>query len=543
MTEVLVNAVQYWAHTDPSAMMLVWPDEDSGKEYMTTRFDPAFAKSHEISPLLSKSDKRGDPKSTLTRRLFPGGYLVISSGHSATSVSSHPARRTLADEIDKYPDSTGKDGSPLKQIEARSKNYWNAKRVWTGTPSEAGSSAIARMYEDSTKDQYWVPCWHCGEYQVLDFYANVKYDWLEFDESDPDSNTYDPDSARLECIHCNKVMDEGGKSVMLAAGQWRSRNPDHKKKGFHISRLYNPWEEVTEIAADHRDCKGDMQATKVFYNLTLGEEFYQDKNLAPRYDALMARREPFGSVLPAGILRITVGVDVQEDTLVYEVVGWGEGKRSWSLDYGRIQGDTSMPTAECWKELKEVLGTTHTRADDAVLRIRLVFVDSGYRTDTVYEFCAANQDLNVQPVKGLTGEDRPIVSQSDKKVKSKVTKHKPLTLYQIGDHQAKEQLYSQLKISEVGPGYCHFPVEREDRYFKQLTAEVLQKVKRRGREKRNFYLPDGKKNDALDARKYALAALENTGPLVDDRKKQSKRRRPPKGRDELNNWLQGSRNG
>jgi hypothetical protein len=38
--------------------------------------------------------------------------------------------------------------------------------------------------------------------------------------------------------------------------------------------------------------------------------------------------------LPAGVLFLTAGVDVQKDRLVYEVVGWGRDKRSWSIDAG-----------------------------------------------------------------------------------------------------------------------------------------------------------------------------------------------------------------
>ena len=38
---------------------------------------------------------------------------------------------------------------------------------------------------------------------------------------------------------------------------------------------------------------------------------------------------------------ITAGGDVQKDRIVYEVVGWGRGKRSWSIDYGELPGDTA----------------------------------------------------------------------------------------------------------------------------------------------------------------------------------------------------------
>ncbi|NCN28723.1 hypothetical protein GW915_14260, partial [bacterium] len=33
--------------------------------------------------------------------------------------------------------------------------------------------------------------------------------------------------------------------------------------------------------------------------------------------------------------------------------------------------------------------------------------------------------------------------------------------------------YGRLKIESPGPSYCHFPMERDMEYFKQLTAEKL----------------------------------------------------------------------
>jgi phage terminase large subunit GpA-like protein len=36
-------------------------------------------------------------------------------------------------------------------------------------------------------------------------------------------------------------------------------------------------------------------------------------------------------------LFLTAFVDVQEDRLEYEIVGWGRGKENWSIAYGVIR--------------------------------------------------------------------------------------------------------------------------------------------------------------------------------------------------------------
>ena len=45
--------------------------------------------------------------------------------------------------------------------------------------------------------------------------------------------------------------------------------------------------------------------------------------------------------MPAGGLFLTAGADVQRDRIEVEVVAWGRGKASWSVDYRVIEGDTA----------------------------------------------------------------------------------------------------------------------------------------------------------------------------------------------------------
>jgi phage terminase large subunit GpA-like protein len=80
-------------------------------------------------------------------------------------------------------------------------------------------------------------------------------------------------------------------------------------------------------------------------------------------------------------------------------------------------------------------------------------------------------------------------------------------LFLVGVDTAKRDVYARLRIREPGPGYCHFPKTRGHDYFRMLTAETLKVRYHRGHPTYYWYLPPGRRNEALDCRAYAYAAL------------------------------------
>ena len=59
----------------------------------------------------------------------------------------------------------------------------------------------------------------------------------------------------------------------------------------------------------------------------------------------------------------------------------------------------------------------------------------------------------------------------------------------------------------LGPGYCHFLIAYQQEFFEQLTSEEARMHFVRGHPVRYWFKPSGKRNEALDRRVYALAAL------------------------------------
>ena len=78
-------------------------------------------------------------------------------------------------------------------------------------------------------------------------------------------------------------------------------------------------------------------------------------------------------------------------------------------------------------------------------------------------------------------------------------------LFPIGVNTAKELVFGRLRIQEPGPGYCHFPADYEDEYFKQLTAEKCVTKFHKGFPRREW-IKTRPRNDALDCRVYNMAA-------------------------------------
>jgi phage terminase large subunit GpA-like protein len=80
-------------------------------------------------------------------------------------------------------------------------------------------------------------------------------------------------------------------------------------------------------------------------------------------------------------------------------------------------------------------------------------------------------------------------------------------LYILAVNAAKESIYARLRVDPPGAGALHFPQTHPPEYFEQLTAERVEVTRWRGREIRKWIKPSGRRNEALDCRVYAYAAL------------------------------------
>jgi len=203
---------------------------------------------------------------------------------------------------------------------------------------------------------------------------------------------------------------------------------------------------------------------------------------------------------------ITLGADLQADRIELEIVGWGRDEESWSLAYIVLAGDPAQ--RDLWDAFDQVLSLRFDHLCGREFEIAVTCVDSGFHQPIVQGFCNERQRRSASPkmypIKGAAGQ-RPIWPRMHSKAKD----NRPLWV--IGVDAAKEALYARLKITEPGPGFCHFPIsdQYDAGYFEQLTAETCRVRYSKGFAHREWVKKPGTRNEALDARCYAYAALQS----------------------------------
>jgi phage terminase large subunit GpA-like protein len=404
-SEVILNAMGYYAHIDPSSILLVQPTVLAGKDFSNERIDPTIRDTPVLKSVIGVAKSR-DRKNTIMKKFFPGGYIAIVGANSPVGLASRPIKALLCDEIDRWPESAKKEGDPLTIVEKRTATYpYNKKIVKVSTPTIDGESRIQHEFNQGTMERWKLPCPGCGEFQELKW-ANIKFDHMR----DSENGVLDKDGEVLcECPACGELNNEI--SWKNGSGEWFPENDNATIKSFHLSALASPWMTWREIAEEFLSSKGDSELMKVWTNTILGET-WAETGEGLDWGVLLGRRERYGAAAPDGVLAITAGVDVQDDRFEMEVVGWGENKASWGIEYIVIHGDTEQP--EAWDRLDQHLLKTYACGDGVTLPISRACIDSGHRTTAVYKFCKEREVRGVYAVKGKGGSGMNIHEKSEK---------------------------------------------------------------------------------------------------------------------------------
>ena len=512
-TACLKNAAFYFAHNDPSPCLIVMPTKDQVAQFSTERIATGIDASPKLRAIFGSQKSRVAGNSTLNKS-FPGGYFAMVGANVPRDLASRSCRIVLASEVDGMNASVGVEGDPIALMTARATNFWNRKLVFESTPTNKGESVIERLEANGDQRRYFVPCPHCGEFQTLEF------EQLKWPGRDKTGIRQDVADCYYVCVHSGCVITEAEKPVMLRKGEWRRTNPDPvdpKCASFQLSTMYSPWFRWHEMAQQYVKAGKNDKLLKVFTNTRLGLPFEVTGETADD-EQLLKRRITYPARVPPGVLVLTCGVDVQGNRLEYEIVGWGLNEQSWSIDYGILRGDPAMPPL--WEELDQtVLKARYRHASGHQMKITSTFIDSsdGNHTKRIYWFCRPRQVRRVYACKGVPGPGQTLIRP---RAQSR-THRGNVDLRLVGVDTAKESLYANLREEDGGTGFCHFPSAYLDEFgvkhllpmydeehFKQLTAEQLVSTTE-GMTTVKRWEKKRPRNEALDCRVYAMAALED----------------------------------
>lgn len=521
-TKIIGLVTQSNIHHYGLSTLIVQPTKGDAAEYSKDEIEPMLVETPVLSELIGQRSKR-DPDNARTSKTFPGDIkLYIRGANSPGGARRISVDFVLLDECDGYPLTAGKEGDQVVLFTRRADES-DRRTIGIGsTPTEDGISRIQRHMGLSSCGYYVVQCPFpkCGNRHTRKFREPedpivlrdqvLPVSFLEWDDGDPHT-------AGWRCPGCHKRIGYAHHRDMCDAGMWFGEHWAWSPKdgfsfepgfagriGFYLwaGFSYSPNATPETLVREFLDAKKDPESLKTFVNTVFGEVWTQPGE-AVNPHVLMKRRETYSAEVPTGGRLVYGAADRQRDRIELEILSIGDGWESWNIDYEIFLGDTLQP--DVWEEFRDYIRSMRWEHEGgAQLSLTAVAVDAGdQQTDTVARI--ADMGLYwVYPIKAMPGS-RPVIQSTIQKKLAARRRRRNIPVEILGSEELTRLVLERLRVHEPGPGYCHFPMERDDEYFEQLTADRIVTYYKRGQVRRRVEQMRPR-NEAHDCRKYAYAA-------------------------------------
>ncbi|WP_297639422.1 terminase gpA endonuclease subunit [uncultured Clostridium sp.] len=497
-TEIILNMVLYVINNDPGGIMIVQPSKGMAKSFSKKRIAPMI---RDCETLANKV------KGQVLDKYFPGGFLMLIGANSTNELAGTPIRYLFMDEVDRYKRDVGNEGDPVELAEKRTANFENRKKVRVSTPGLKKTSKIYSLYMNSTQETWQVPCPECGKFNKFKI------------------ENFDFESIEMACEHCGVYSSEA---------HWRSNEPKGKfiqenllcetkfHRGFYVTSFSSPWVKWKDISKKYKEALENPERMQVFYNTFLGLPYEHEFNDGLDWEYLYKnRRIKYNAEVPDEVLFLTCGVDVQDDRLEANVIGWGPRRQRYGIQYKIILGDPG--SQKVWNELDSLLNKNFYYKDKSnPLKIICTFIDTGgHHTEETYDYVYLRESKNIFGIKGIGTSGSQVINTVRK---TKRPKGKNIQLISLGVNALKDMTYSALKRDEKGPLYCYYPDDPirgyGERFFKSVTGEVKTTTVKSGIEKVEWVKI--RDNEALDTTNYATAGMIYMNPDFESLAKMTK---------------------
>ncbi|HPD15798.1 MAG TPA: phage terminase large subunit family protein [Planctomycetota bacterium] len=514
---LMANTVGWAVDVDPAPGVYGMPRDPDIAYLLRER----FRKSFEVSPGFRR---HLDPASwiSLTDQVmsFDTMPLYFLSAASPAALASKPARYAWLDEVDKWPRFSGREADPVSLILERTKNFHDRKIVQCSTPT-LKSGYIWVEFEASQRHEYWVPCAHCGRYQLL------TWNHLKFSETERDPKRIEDERlAWCECEHCHGRIGDTQKPAMLLGGRWVPEGCEIDASGnlvgevvpashvgYHLSAIYSPWVTFSQIVAEFLRSKDAPEKLMNWRNSWMAEP-WEERGASLSDEQLLVHVGNYErGTVPTAVQVLTAAVDVHDPGHPFRVVvrGWGHAEESFLV----VEAE-----AESWQAVEELVCVREYPRTSGGERLRVVMagIDARYRTNEVYEFCRAWSEI-VRPVFGQPGYRmsapfKPSVIDYHPR-KGRVVRN-GLVIWHVNTDYYKDKLLALMSQPvPTDPGYFWLCSGVTDGYAKEMAAEHrVPKADRHGRTRMVWEVKyRGVGNHAWDAEVYDLAIADMAGAL------------------------------
>lgn len=455
-TETELNMIGYALDQTSSPTMMVYPTDTIAKFASDKRVQPM------IKSVKSINDKFDENSKLLELDFNNGNYMVLVGANSPSSLSSRSIKYLFFDEIDKYPAFAGKEADPIKLATERTKTFVDKKIVMVSTPTVESGNIWQAFMSANERRQYYVPCPHCGVSQTL------KFKQIKWPEEHNDNADMIRDTAYYECEHCGEHIYDKHKMEMLRSGEWRAVNESQSKVrsvSYHLSSIYSPWVTFGDVAYEFKNSKGTPATLMNFINSWLAEPWKSSKTKSTQNMEFTQSNYPCG-VVPDKAVLLIASVDVQLDHFWWEVRAYAPGVKSYLIDYGQ---------ASTWEDLEEIIINREYPSEYGESRqVMKAGVDSGFRTDEVYQFCSRFPEVCI-PVKGSSNHSTMAAPYTMTSLEKGVVGG--LKLYVLNTDYWKDFIFARMIRPADEDGTIHLYKECPQEYSDHLRSEEKQEIR------------------------------------------------------------------
>jgi phage terminase large subunit GpA-like protein len=532
-TVIAEGWMQQTVGCDPGPMLWYLPTDPLRDAYVKERINPLiFGHEHDLLAKLGT----GQTDNSLRYKRFGAMSLQFLSATESNLINK-TARKIVGDEVDAYDRALG-DVKVL--FDVRRQTYGDDSMLLLlshpdlaiGLDPEGWNAGIMAVYKDSVRGTWWWPCPRCGAHCSPNP-GTLRPMLLSYEDGRGVSLDDVQASAHLRCPVCGGEVADSERPAMNAEGFWSYLGEEVSREGRvtgrRVSRrIYGAWivgimspflmEGIGGLARAlvkarrESDDSGDDRTVRAVVAKQQGHPYTPPKRKTGTLDAnaLAERCEDYRlGTVPPGVLTLFAAADTQVWGWDVLVRGFGLGRESWVIDSFQIRDqdedgtDRIVPAvyAEHWQLLVDrVMRRSYPLADGSGRRmlLRCFVYDTGgvdgvaekardawqaWRKQQFVRDCGtgAYGDLfTAIPYKGMSrmsAAKLAIVWPDGRRRVDRPSAWWGAPLAEANPNLFKSEINTQLRRTEPGPGYVHFPIDVRNiagpphPFFEELVAE------------------------------------------------------------------------
>jgi len=522
-TESVINpTIGAWHEYTTLNSLIVHPTSAAALEWARRKFGPLRRAAKSLRKIFGRNANATDSLSNIETADQTGSIKITSSG-SPSDLTGNTRRLVIMDDLSKF--EMNPLGDPEELAASRASSFQDGcKIVRVSTAMIKGTCRITNAFERSDQRFFELPCPHCDHYHALEwenFVGNIEPENLS--------------AAHFTCPACHEAIQHKHKPVMLARGRWTARNPKGDHPGFHLWRAYAPQRDWESIARDYARVMGwsrggdgtgeaavvQAESEQTFWNDVLGLP-YEMSSGGMDWKSIQTRAEAEDadaldrSVVPAGGVILTGGVDCQDDRTELVVMAWGRNMRRHAMLHVVIPHPITDPQAGA--ALDAYLDQSWKTGAGLPLKLDMLAIDEGSFTQAVRDWAYRHPWSRVITVKGGSSANAqtllPMTFRTKSDGRKARRKRGQKASWMLNVSRLKGDLYAVLPIEDPeARGYVSFAKGMGDEFYRQFCSE--KRVTARDRygvmQSKWVLVEPTRRNEVLDCQNYACAAALRKG--------------------------------